>query len=90
VYNCLDTKFFEGEQSGLEVLAAAERRRIFMNVRQANGLGRVHTAKPGGKVTYCGRVIDEEEWLITSKTLDCTGCVKGDAPQPTESEAYSR
>ncbi len=90
MYNCLDTKPFEGEQSGLEVLAAAERWRIFMNVRQANGLGRVHTAKPGGKVTYCGRVVDEEEWLITSKTLDCTGCVKGGAPQPTESEISGR
>jgi hypothetical protein len=90
VYNCFDTETFEGVQSGLEVLAEAERQRIFMNVRQANGLGRVHTAKPGGKVTYCGRVIDEEEWLITSKTLDCTGCVKGGAPQSTESETSGR
>ena len=55
-----------------------------MNVRQANGIGKVHAAKPGGKVTYCGRAVDEEEWLITSKDADCTGCVRAGAPERAE------
>ena len=38
-----------------------------MNIRQANGLGRVHVAKPGMKQTYCGRLVNEEDWLTTSR-----------------------
>lgn len=30
-----------------------------MNVRQTNGLGRVHTTMPQMKKTYCGRTVDE-------------------------------
>ncbi len=45
-----------------------------MNVRQANGVGVVHVAKPQMKETYCGRAVDEEEWLTTSKEATCTAC----------------
>jgi hypothetical protein len=44
------------------------------NVRQANGIGKVHAANPQRKETYCGRAVDEEEWLITSKEVTCTVC----------------
>ena len=50
-----------------------------VNVRPANGLGRVHAAKPQMKKTYCGRPVNEEEWLITSKVVNCTGCVRAGA-----------
>ena len=32
-----------------------------VNIRQANGVGRVHVAKPQMKLTYCGRTVNEEE-----------------------------
>ena len=32
-----------------------------VNIRQANGVGRVHVAKPQTKMTYCGRPVNEEE-----------------------------
>ncbi|HET7272339.1 MAG TPA: hypothetical protein VFI90_14805 [Rubrobacter sp.] len=51
-----------------------------MNIRQANGIGRVHVAKPQMKLTYCGRPIDEEEWITTSKEANCTGCARAGAP----------
>ncbi len=51
-----------------------------MNVRQANGAGVVHVAKPQTKETYCGRAVDEEEWVATSKEADCTGCARAGAP----------
>jgi hypothetical protein len=38
-----------------------------VNVRQANGVGVVHVAKPQMRETYCGRAVDEEEWITTSK-----------------------
>ena len=44
-----------------------------VNVRQANEIGRVHASKPQMKETYCGRPMNEEEWLITSKEVNCTG-----------------
>ena len=54
-----------------------------VNVRQANGLGRVHAAKPQMKETYCGRPLNEEEdWLTTSKEVNCTGCARAGAPRP--------
>jgi hypothetical protein len=31
------------------------------------------------KETYCGRAVDEEEWLITSKEVTCTGCARAGA-----------
>lgn len=51
-----------------------------MNIRQANGIGRVHVAKPQMKLTYCGRPIDEEDWVTTSKEANCTGCARAGAP----------
>ncbi len=51
-----------------------------MNIRQANGLGRVHVAKPGMKETYCGRPVNEEEWVTTSMEANCTGCARAGAP----------
>ena len=50
-----------------------------VKVRQANGIGRVHAAKPQMKETYCGRPVNEEEWLITSKEVNCTGCTRAGA-----------
>lgn len=56
-----------------------------VNIRQANGLGRVHVAKPQMKETYCGRPIDEEDWVTTSREANCTGCARAGAPgTPTE------
>jgi hypothetical protein len=51
-----------------------------VNIRQANGLGRVHVAKPQMKETYCGRPVNEEDWLTTSKEANCTGCALAGAP----------
>jgi len=44
----------------------------------------VHAAKPQGKETYCGRSVDEEEWVTTSKEFSCTGCARAGAPRPEE------
>ncbi len=51
-----------------------------VNIRQANGIGRVHAAKPSMKVTYCGRTVDEEEWVITTKDANCSACARAGAP----------
>ncbi len=53
-----------------------------MNIRQANGLGRVHVAKPGIKETYCGRAVTEEDWVTTSREANCTSCARAGAPGP--------
>ncbi len=45
---------------------------------------------PQTKKTYCGRPVDEEEWLITSKKVDCTACARAGAPAPEEAEAVRR
>ena len=55
-----------------------------MNIRQANGIGRVHVAKPQARETYCGRTVDDEDWVTTSKEANCTGCVRAGAPRPEE------
>lgn len=56
-----------------------------VNIRQTNGLGRVHVAKPQMKETYCGRPIDEEAWVTTAREANCTGCARAGAPMtPTE------
>ena len=60
-----------------------------VNVRQANEISRVHAAKPQMKETYCGRPVNEEEWLITSKEVNCTGCVRAGA-SPTRPEGPGR
>ena len=52
-----------------------------VNVRQANGIGRVHAAKPQMKETYCGRALHEEEWLITTKEVTCSGCARAETPR---------
>ena len=59
-----------------------------MNVRQANGSGVVHVANPRMKETYCGRGVDEEEWVATSKEANCTACARSGAP--TEPEEVAR
>ena len=55
-----------------------------VNLRLANGIGKVHAAKPQIKETYCGRPVNDEEWLITSKQVTCTGCARAWAPTGTE------
>jgi hypothetical protein len=60
-----------------------------VNIRQANGLGRVHVAKPQMRETYCGRPVDEEDWVTTSKEANCTGCARAGAPIPEESKRGS-
>ncbi len=59
-----------------------DKRRPEVNVRQANGGGVVHVAKPQTKETYCGRTIDEEEWLTTPKEANCGACARAGAPMP--------
>lgn len=54
-----------------------------MNIRQANGVGRVHVARPQMKLTYCGRKVDEEDWVITSKEANCTACARAGATRPS-------
>ena len=53
-----------------------------MNIKQANGIGRVHVAKPGFKETYCRRPIDEEDWVTTTTEANCTSCARAGAPAP--------
>lgn len=55
-----------------------------LNIRQANGVGRVHVSKPQMKLTYCGRTVNEEEWVITSKEANCTTCARLGASIPEE------
>jgi hypothetical protein len=55
-------------------------RRREMNIRQANGIGRVHVAKPQLRETYCGRPINDEDWVTTTKEANCTGCARAGAP----------
>ena len=55
-----------------------------VNIRQANGLGRVHVSKPGMKETYCGRPVNEEDWVTTSREANCTGCARAGAPTKPE------
>ncbi len=58
-----------------------------MNVRQANGSGVVHVAGPRMEQTYCGRVVDEEEWVVTSEEADCDACgIRAGAPAEPEQE----
>jgi hypothetical protein len=51
-----------------------------MNIRQANGIGRVHVAKPQFRETYCGRPINDEDWVTTTREANCTGCARAGAP----------
>jgi hypothetical protein len=60
-----------------------------VNIRQANGIGRVHVAKPQMRETYCGRPVNEEDWVTTSKEANCTGCARAGAPMPEGSKRGS-
>ena len=51
-----------------------------MNIRQANGIGRVHVDKPRFKEHYCRRPINDEDWVTTTKEANCTGCARAGAP----------
>jgi hypothetical protein len=54
-----------------------------VNIRQANESSKVHAAqKMQMKETYCGRPVNEEEWLITSKEVNCTACAQAWASRP--------
>lgn len=48
-------------------------------------MGVVHAAKPQMKETYCGRTVDEEDWVTTSKEATCTACARAGAPIPGSS-----
>ena len=61
-----------------------------MNIRQANGIGRVHVAMPGMRQTYCGRAINEEDWVTTPKEANCTGCARAGAPMPERPAGEAR
>jgi hypothetical protein len=61
-----------------------------MNIRQANGIGRVHVAKPQFKEMYCGRPIDDEDWVTTTKEANCTGCARAGAPGLERTPSVSR
>ncbi len=41
-------------------------------------------AKPGMKETYCGRPVNEEDWLTTSRVANCTSCAPAGAPTKPE------
>jgi hypothetical protein len=32
------------------------------------------------KETYCGREVNEEDWVTTSREANCTGCARAGAP----------
>ena len=36
----------------------------------------MHAAKPQMKETYCGRPVNEEDWVTTSKEANCTACAR--------------
>ena len=61
-----------------------------VNIRQANESSRVHAAqKTQMTETYCGRPVNEEEWLITSKEINCTACAQAGASRSKRSGKVS-
>ena len=84
--NRLDLAYKQRKRKTNDTTLAHKSQREEMNVRQANGLGRVHVAKPQMRETYCGRPIDEDDWITTSKEADCTGCARAGAPMPRKPE----
>ena len=52
-----------------------------MNLKQANGAGVVHVAKPQMRETFCGRAIDPDEWITTKREATCTSCARHGAPR---------
>lgn len=82
----LDLAYKQRKRRTNDTTLARKSQRKEMNVRQANGLGRVHVAKPQMRETYCGRPIDEDDWITTSKEADCTGCARAGAPMPQKPE----
>lgn len=83
-----DGAYFHPSRDGVEWSHGPERLPE-VNIRQANGLGRVHVAKPQMRETYCGRPVDEDDWVTTSKEANCTGCARAGAPRPEESRRGS-
>ena len=61
-----------------------------MNIRQANGIGRVHVAKPQLRETYWGRPINDEDWVTSNKEANCTGCDRAGAPGLDRTTGASR
>jgi hypothetical protein len=61
-----------------------------MNIRQANGIGRVHVAKPQFRETYCGRPINDEDWVTTTREANCPGCARAGAPGLERNPGASR
>lgn len=57
-----------------------ERRRA-VNLKQANGLGVIHVAKPQMRQTFCGRLVDPDEWVTTKREATCTACARFGAPR---------
>ena len=37
------------------------------------------------KETYCGRPVNEEDWVTTSREANCTSCARAGAPGPERS-----
>jgi hypothetical protein len=60
-----------------------------VNIRQTNEIGRVHAAKPQMKETYCGKPVNEEGWLITSKEANCIACARARASKSEGSRSGS-
>jgi hypothetical protein len=61
-----------------------------MNIRQANGLGRVHVAKPQLRETYCGMPINDDDWATTAKEANCRGRARAGAPVQDRTTGASR
>ena len=40
----------------------------------------MHVAKPQFRETYCGRPINDEDWVTTTREANCTGCARAGAP----------
>ena len=58
-----------------------DKKRREMNLKQANGLGVIHAAKPQMRQTFCGRPIDPDEWVTTKREATCTACARHGAPR---------
>ena len=54
--------------------------RSVMNIRQANGLGRVHVANAAVQGDVLRQAHNDEDWVTTTKEANCTGCARAGAP----------
>jgi len=50
----------------------------------------VHVAKPQLRETYCGRRINDEDWVTTTREANCTGCARAGAPVQERTIGASR